>query len=140
MNSLTLLLAPLMALQGAGQTPIAIENDTPETWTLEYPRIIQPFVDDYRRCLNAQMRWVRGEADFEAQHRADLPRCSDEFDDASEGANEALAGRSGYEDYTPDDVRDVFDHIGRIHIARGADLDGQFCLVDAPNAGFDRTV
>ena len=74
MTSLTLLIAPLIALQGVGQAPVAIENDAPETWTLEYPRLIQPFVADYRRCLAVQMRTVRGKADFEAQHRSDLPR------------------------------------------------------------------
>jgi len=126
MISLSLLIAPMIALQGAGEVPVAIENDVPETWTLEYPRIVQPFVDDYRRCLVTQMRRVTGEADFEEQHRNDLPRCAEEFEAAQTGAIRVLSGRTGYAEYTPDDVRDIFEHIGRIHIARGADLDNQF--------------
>ena len=127
MTSLTLLIAPLIALQGVGQAPVAIENDAPETWTLEYPRLIQPFVADYRRCLTVQMRRVTGQADFETQHRADIPRCAEEYEEAVEGASGLLARRTEYaSDYTTSDVREIFDHIGRIHIARGADLDNQF--------------
>ena len=50
MSFFALTLAPLLALQSAGSAPLAIENDAPETWTLEYPRLIQPYVTDYRRC------------------------------------------------------------------------------------------
>ncbi len=130
MTSLTLVLAntlaPMIALQGVGQAPTAVVNDAPETWTLEYPRVIQPFISDYRRCLTSQMRWVTGEANFEEQHRSDLPRCIEEREAAQESSNAAVAGRGEYADYTPADMVEVFDHIGRIHIARGADLDGQF--------------
>ena len=126
MTSLTLLIAPLLALQGVGQAPVAVENDAPETWTLEYPRLIQPFIADYRRCLTTQMRRVTGQADFEAQHRADLPRCSEEFEEAVEGATNLLSGRGEYTDYSRTDVVEIFEHLGRIHIARGADLDNQF--------------
>ena len=126
MTSLTLALAPLLALQGAGQTAVAIENDAPETWTLEYPRLIQPYVEDYRRCLTGRMRRVTGEADFEVQHRADLPNCEEVSAQAQAAAVTALAAHSEYSDYTSDDVREIFDHAGRIHIARGADLDSQF--------------
>lgn len=126
MNSLLSLIAPMMMMQGVGQAPVAIENDAPETWTLEYPRIIQPFVEDYRRCLTGQLRRVRGEADFEAQHRSDVPRCEDAATEAQAAAAAALAQRSEYADYGTNDVREIFEHIGRIHIARGADLDQQF--------------
>ena len=129
MTSISLLLAPLFALQAAGQAPVAIENDAPETWTLEYPRLIQPYVADYRRCLTGQMRWVRGQADFEMQHRSDVAACDDVFRKAQESALSVLAGRSEYTDYTANDVREVFEHVGRIHIARGADLDNQFTFV-----------
>lgn len=126
MNTIHLMLAPMLALQAAGQAPVAIENDAPETWTLEYPRLIQPFVADYRRCLTGQMRRVRGKADFEAQHRADVATCEEQFEEAMAAANGALSGRSEYADLGPDDVREIFEHVGRIHIARGADLDNQF--------------
>jgi len=126
MTSLLFLISPLFALQGVGQAPVAVANDAPETWTLEYPRIIQPFVEDYRRCLTGQMRRVTGKADFEVQHRRDVEACAEQFEQAQEGANRLLSGRSEYEDYSPDDIREVFDHVGRIHVARGADLDNQF--------------
>ncbi len=130
MTSLTLILAntlaPMIALQGAGQALTAIENDAPETWTLEYPRVIQPYIEDYRRCLTGQMRRVTGEANFEDQHRSDVPRCNDERAAAEQSSNAAVSGRGEYADYTPADMVEVFDHLGRIHIARGADLDNQF--------------
>jgi len=126
MTSLSLILAPMLMFQSAGHAPMAIENDAPETWTLEYPRLIQPYVEDYRRCLTGRMRRVTGEADFEVQHRADVPNCEEISTEAQAAAVTALAARSEYSDYTADDVREIFDHAGRIHIARGADLDSQF--------------
>lgn len=126
MISLSLILSPFIALQGVGQAPVAVANDAPETWTLEYPRVIQPFVEDYRRCLTRQTRRVTGQADFEQQHRRDVETCTEAFEEAQEGANRMLAGRAEYSDYSPADIREVFEHIGRIHVARGADLDNQF--------------
>ena len=129
MTVLALTLAPLLALQAAGQAPVAVANDAPETWTLEYPRIIQPYVADYRRCLTGQMRTVSGEANFEIQHRRDVAACSKQFEEAQKAASSVIAGRSDYNDLTASDVREVFEHIGRIHIARGADLDNQFTYI-----------
>lgn len=128
MTTLSLALAPLLSLQAVGEAPVAIKNDTPETWTVEYPRIISPFIDDYRRCLNVVDRRVTGEADFEKQHRADVTRCEAASAKAQEGANTVLGNRGNYDEYTPADVAEVFDHIGRIHVARGADLDKQFVM------------
>lgn len=126
MPMFSLALAPLLALQAAGQTPVAIQNDAPETWTVEYPRIITPFIQDYRRCLNVVNRMVSGEANLEEQHRSDIPRCAEKSLEAQAGANRVLSNRGELEDYAPADVAEVFEHIGRIHIARGADLDAQF--------------
>lgn len=126
MTSLTLAFAPLFALQTLGSAPVAIENDNPETWTLEYPRLIQPFVEDYRRCLTVQIRSVNGVANFEEQHRASVPNCTEERAEAEASANGIIAGRTGYDEFGPDQVRVIFDRIGLIHIARGADLDSQF--------------
>ena len=120
----TLFLAPLMALQGASETAIAIRNDNPETWTVEYPRLIQPQVADYRRCLAVTNRKVTGTANFEAQHAADLPRCAEVRAKAMAEANGALAGAKTA--MTPAEIEQLFTNIGRIHIARGADLDKQF--------------
>ncbi|QFT76417.1 hypothetical protein [Erythrobacter sp. THAF29] len=128
MTTLSLALAPLLSLQAVGETPVAIKNDTPETWTIEYPRIITPFIDDYRRCLNVVDRRVTGEPNFENQHRADVTRCEPKSREAQDGANTVLGKRGNYEEYTPSDVAEVFAHIGRIHVARGADLDKQFVM------------
>lgn len=129
MHSLSLVLSPLLALQGVGSAPVAVKNDAPETWTLEYPRLIQPFIEDYRRCLTGQMRRVTGEANFEDQHRSDVEKCAEASEEAQAGANRVLSGRAEYEDYSPKDVSEVFDHVGRIHIARGGDLDNQFTFI-----------
>jgi hypothetical protein len=120
------ILASLLALQAVGQTVVAVKNDAPETWTVEYPRLIQPFVQDYRRCLVVTNRKVSGKPDFEEQHRADLPRCAAAFAQAEAEANRVLANRGEAAEFSPADVREVLDHVGRIHIARGADLDHQF--------------
>lgn len=122
----TALVAPLLALQGAGETVVAVKNDAPETWTVEYPRLIQPFVADYRRCLAINNRNLSGQADFEAQYRADLPRCAKVSETAQAEANRVLANRGETAGFSPEDVRETFDHIGRIHVARGGDLDSQF--------------
>jgi hypothetical protein len=123
-----LILAPVLALQGASATAVAIKNDAPETWTIEYPYVMAPMVQDYRRCLNMADRKVTGNADFEQQHRTDIPRCAEVSLELQAEANAILAGRAGYEDYPPKHVAEIFDHIGRIHIARGADLDQQFMM------------
>lgn len=119
-------LTPMLALQAAGEAVVAIKNDAPETWTVEYPQLIQPFVQDYRRCLAVTNRKVTGKPDFEDQHRADLPRCAAMSDTAQAEANRVLANRGQASDFGPGEVRAIFDNIGRIHIARGADLDNQF--------------
>jgi hypothetical protein len=115
-----------LVMQGAGQTYVALPNDVPETWTVEYPSLIQPFVDDYRRCLNIENRIFRGTAEFEEQHRRDVPRCETVSRKAQGAANDILARRGEAAAFTPEDVAQTFDHVGRIHIARGADLDNQF--------------
>ncbi|MGB7372036.1 hypothetical protein [Erythrobacter sp.] len=128
MTILALLLSPLLALQGVGDTVIAVKNNDPDTWTLEYPRIVQPYVLDYRRCLTGQMRRVTGEANFETQHASDIPACEKEFEQAVADSTRVLSGRERYEDWTPATVRTLFVRMGAIHVARGADLDNQFRL------------
>jgi hypothetical protein len=118
------LIAPLLALQSVGEAVVAVKNDNPETWSVEYPRLIQPSVADYRRCLAVTNRRVTGTANFEAQHAADLPRCADSRAKAVAASNAELAGAKTA--MTPAEVEQLFGNIGRIHIARGADLDKQF--------------
>ncbi|WP_298470854.1 hypothetical protein [uncultured Erythrobacter sp.] len=119
-------IALIMSLQGVGTTAVAIRNDDPETWTVEYPRVIQPYVADYRGCLTFGMRYVTGVADFEEQHRSDVPRCEqvraqsiaisiNTFADAKTKLTEAQ-------------LEELFDDIGKIHIQRGRDLDEQFAM------------
>lgn len=118
------LIAPLLALQGAPATAVAIRNDNPETWSVEYPRLIQPYVADYRRCLAVTNRRIDGTPDFEAQHAADLPRCAARRAKAVADSNAALAGAKTA--MSPDEIDQLFTNIGRIHVLRGADLDKQF--------------
>ncbi|GMN02534.1 hypothetical protein [Erythrobacter sp. MTPC3] len=118
------LLAPMFALQSAGNTIIAIENDNPETWQVEYPRLIQPQVTEYRKCLNLSDRYINGEANFEDQHRTDVPRCAAIRQENVAAANALLADAKTT--LSPTEVETLFDRIGLIHIARGHDLDMQF--------------
>lgn len=121
---LATLLSSLVALQASGEAAIAIKNEAPETWSVEYPRLIQPQVVDYRRCLSVTDRRIAGKADFEAQHAADLARCAERKAAAIAAANEALAGAKTA--MSPQEVERLFANIGKIHVARGADLDKQF--------------
>ncbi len=121
---LATLIAPFTLLQSAGEAAIAIKNDNPETWTVEYPRLIQPFVQDYRRCLAITDRRIAGKADFEAQHAGDVTRCTKARTKAIAEANAVLAGAKTT--LSPEQVDTLFDNIGKIHIARGRDLDLQF--------------
>lgn len=119
-----MILAALLSLQAAGEVAVAVKNDNPETWSVEYPRLIQPYVHDYRRCLSVTNRKVDGTANFETQHAADLPRCAERRAKAVADANAALAGAKTA--MTSEEVEQLFTNVGRIHIARGADLDKQF--------------
>lgn len=118
------LIAPALLLQSAGEAAVAIKNDNPETWTVEYPRLIQPFVQDYRRCLAVTDRRIAGKADFEAQHTGDVARCVKARAAAIAQSNEVLAGAKTT--LSPEQVDTLFDNIGKIHVARGRDLDLQF--------------
>ena len=115
-----------IAMQAAGEVPLAIKNDTPDTWTLEYPRLIRPYVRDYYRCLNTANRIVRGEADFEEQHRMDPVRCAPIRNESIQKSVDLLTRRGRLDEFNQTDVAQTFDHLANIHIARGADLDNQF--------------
>jgi hypothetical protein len=118
------LIAPLLALQSVGEAVVAVKNDNPETWSVEYPRLIQPQVADYRRCLGVTDRRIAGKADFEAQHASDIARCAERRAKAVGESNELLAGARTT--LSPAEVEQLFTNIGRIHVARGRDLDQQF--------------
>ncbi len=117
-------LALAISLQSAGETLVAIKNDDPESWSVEYPRIIRPFVVEYRNCLASSDRRVTGEANFEVQHAADVPRCETLGEQAKARANEAMRGSKTA--IGAQEVDQLFRNIGLIHVARGRDLDDQF--------------
>jgi len=116
-------IAPLLALQAVGESAVAIKNDNPETWSVEYPRLIQPYVADYRRCLTLANRRING-ANFADQHAGDLARCSATRTTAIAQSNEILANAKTK--LSPAEIDRLFDNVGKIHVARGRDLDQQF--------------
>lgn len=119
-------LALVMGLQASGEAAIAVINENPETWSVEYPRLIQPYVADYRGCLSFTIRYVTGTPDFEAQHRGDVPRCVDVREAAiSESRAQLVKSKAKFTDA---DIEKLFDAIGSIHVQRGRDLDEQFAM------------
>ncbi|MEP0189324.1 MAG: hypothetical protein ABJP70_03405 [Erythrobacter sp.] len=135
--SLSLLLAPALAIQSTGNTVRAIKNDDPETWVVEYPRLIQPYVAEYRRCLTSQHRYIRGVADFEAQAREDVPRCLEVRVEMVATSNAEFTQAKTR--LSVQDVEQLFENISLIHIARGRDLDQQFTIrvASSQNPGAD---
>ena len=124
-------LAATLAMQGLVEIPQAVVPDNPETWVTEYPRVIQPLVHDYRRCLNYADRRFRGLADFEQQHSEDLPRCAKLKEMLIEKSEEALREGRWSEYLAPERAHEVFDTVGYIHIARGRDFDNQLNFMRA---------
>ena len=123
---ITLTTAAILAFaQQAGQAVSAIPNENPETWVLEYPGSIKPFVDDYYNCLKSRSHEIGGSMGFADQHRADIPKCVDQRADAYETSIAVLDRRGNPFDFTSPEVNAVFDTIQQIHIARGRDLDQQ---------------
>ncbi|MEL6239393.1 MAG: hypothetical protein AAFQ90_12495 [Pseudomonadota bacterium] len=102
---------------------VVVRNDNPETWVLEYPQRLQPYVSDYRDCLNRANRTTTGEPDFEMWHRSDLSRCEKERAQAVAKSNE-VSGRSE-EGLSEAEVEELFMKVESIHISRGRDLDDQ---------------
>jgi len=121
---ITAAFALVMGLQASGEAAIAIINDNPETWSVEYPRLIQPQVAEYRGCLSFRILYVSGVPDFEAQHRSDVPRCSAVREKAVAGSKAELTDSKTA--FTDAEIEALFDAIGTIHIQRGRDLDQQF--------------
>lgn len=116
---------------GLQATPVveAQEPQSPvisETWTIEYDIAILPFIDDYRRCLNYGNRIAGGRADFEEQHRSDLPRCNKLREESIEASVGVLQRRGLGEQYPPEQVADTFYRLGQIHIERGRFIDDRF--------------
>lgn len=119
-----ILIAILQA--SAPAAPLAVTDDV-EDWAVEYPRLVKPFVDDYYNCLKSSIRVApdNAPAEFEKQHAADLPRCAPIESEARGKADAELALSGRYPEYPPEQMKKVFETIGKIHIARGRDLDKQ---------------
>ena len=116
-------LVTLLMLQASAQVGVAIHPDNPETWVVEYPAVIVPYVDGYYNCLRSGGYEYGGGKNFETQHRADLPRCAEKGATLEQEANERLARSAVGKTTPPDKVASVFETIRAIHIARGRDLD-----------------
>ncbi|WP_394730296.1 hypothetical protein [Altererythrobacter sp. GH1-8] len=125
----TTLSALALSLQSAPETAALEELRRPTTWITEYPIIIQPLVQDYRRCLNYADRRFRGEADFEAQHAADLPRCEKLKAKLVAKSEEALSHGRWSEVLAPERAGDVFRTVAQVHVERGRAFDRQLMSI-----------
>lgn len=127
----TLAMVPALSLQaGAADSVLGGSEYTvePEQWELSYDIAIQPYLEDYERCLGYGNRIFNGEPNVEQQHRADIPRCAAERETAVNRSNAALARRDRTDLMPPSDVEAAFAAFEQIHIARGRNLDAQFQL------------
>ncbi|MEL6487578.1 MAG: hypothetical protein AAFQ13_10610 [Pseudomonadota bacterium] len=100
----------------------------PEQWELSYDIAMQPYLEDYKRCLGYGNRIFSGEANVAAQHSADIPRCESEREVAIEESNAAIARRGRTQEMPPAAVAQAFETIGMIHVERGRNLDDLFQL------------
>jgi len=111
------------------QTSPATDAPSPvitETWELSYDIAISPYIEDYRRCLNYGNRIARGVADFEQQHRTDLPRYLKIYEESVAASNKAVKRRNRSSVSSPAAVKHAFDLVGKIHIERGRFIDDTF--------------
>lgn len=100
----------------------------PETWELTYDIAMQPYVTDYKNCLEHTNLIFDGRPNVEEQHRAALPRCAEIRAEGILRANAVLARRGRTDTMPPEQVTEAFDTLGYIHIQRGRNLDQQFTL------------
>jgi hypothetical protein len=120
-------LSVLMAAQTA-EAVIAVRADDPETWVLEYPFAVEPYVNDYYNCLKSRNHVIGNGMGFADQHQGDVPKCAEVRGEALELAREVLERRGPIEGFDADRMNAVFDTIEFVHIERGRDLDRQIAL------------
>lgn len=123
-----LFFASLLFSQEAGTKVVAVLPDDPTSWTLEYPYMIAPYIDDYYNCLKSRELFAGDERSFETQHRDAILQCSKVEVRSESEANAILARRGRSAATTPDDVAGFFATIRMIHIARGKDIDDQLAM------------
>lgn len=100
----------------------------PETWELSYDIAMQPYVSDYKNCLEHTNLILNGTANVEEQHRAAIGRCTDVREEGIVQSNAVLARRGRSGTFTPAQVNEAFKTLGYIHIQRGRNLDQLFTL------------
>ena len=93
-----------MSLQAA---PAASAQDAviSETWELSYDVAITPFIEDYKRCLNYGNRIADGRANFEEQHRTDIPRCAKVYEASIKASNRMMDRRGRADLFTPEEKK-----------------------------------
>ena len=133
---ITFIIGLAIQLQSTGEVAVAIQPDNPETWVVEYPTVISPFVDDYYNCLKSGGHVletlvqfsighvVDGNTFFEEQHRRDIPRCSKLKADGIEQSQAVLERLGRTDEFGAEQITKTFDTIDVIHVARARDLDG----------------
>lgn len=122
--------AIVMMLQASGQTVVAPKPNDPETWILEYPVVIAPYINDYYGCLRSRGHSAPSQTDpvFEEQHRGHILLCTKQLENAVTASNAALKGKASARIYDPERVAATFKSIDFIHVARGRDLDNRLRL------------
>ncbi|MEL7197866.1 MAG: hypothetical protein AAGL10_06075 [Pseudomonadota bacterium] len=100
----------------------------PETWELTYDIAMQPYISDYKNCLEHTNLILDGSANVEEQHRAAIGRCTDVREEGIVQSNAVLARRGRSGTFTPTQVDAAFKALGYIHIERGRNLDQLFTL------------
>lgn len=132
--------APLAANMNTNKNAVALPTEqesvlggteytkAPETWELSYDIAMQPYLEDYKKCLGYGNRMFDGSPNVEVQHSEDIPRCVGVREDAVEQSNVAVARRGRTQDMPPAAVEKAFDTIARIHVLRGRNLDDLFQL------------
>ena len=131
MTQLYIALAPLLAMHSAASDSVLGGSEytiAPERWEVSYDIAIQPYLEDYRRCLSRTHLIFNGEPNVEEQHRSALPRCAEVRAESIAKSNAALERRGRSDEMPPSEVERTFDVTGQIHIARGRNLDERFQL------------
>lgn len=115
--------AVLALLQQSGQNVTALYPEDRETWVLEYPAVIAPYVEDYYSCLKGGSYAIGRGREFEVQYREDIPRCAGEAARFEQAAIRRLADSASGAETTPGDVAQIFETVRGLHVARGRSLD-----------------
>jgi hypothetical protein len=128
-SMITTIFALAVSLQSGGEVGATVKNDNPQTWTVEYPRVISSYVEEYYSCLKSRQVVMHAGTNFEAQHRLALAQCTTVREQSINGANALLAKRAKPDEDSPEEIAATFNTIELIHIARGQDLDQQMAVL-----------